>query len=250
MSKLCKNCGYTNADYAKFCVRCGARLDEEAAPLSAAVGGTDEGTEERKELTAPEGGRPADVRGETRPAPDAPKNAPEGAEKKPEDTAEKAPEGAEPPREERKVRAEWNGSDCRLDYGGERPSVSSGQERQSFTTANGTPYYRSPSLYPYAGPSAEPRDYARRRMEETAQRARARSVSKRKALFILAFVGLMLDFWCGIGALLCLPVAILASVEARRLYREEKKTSAQLLWAMVIGYVGSALGLVFFILMI
>lgn len=112
MSKLCKNCGYTNADYAKFCVRCGARLDEEAAPLSAAVGGTDEGTEEGKELTVPEGGRSADVRGEMRPAPDASENLPEGAEKKPEDMAEKAPEGAEPPREERKVRAEWNGSDC------------------------------------------------------------------------------------------------------------------------------------------
>ena len=49
---------------------------------------------------------------------------------------------------------------------------------------------------------------------------------------------------------MCLPVAIVASVEARRLYREEKKTSTQLLWAMIIGYIGSLLGFAFLFLLI
>ena len=53
---------------------------------------------------------------------------------------------------------------------------------------------------------------------------------------------------CGQAARLQ-PVAN-GSVEARRLYREENKMSTQLLWAMVIGYVGSLLGFIFLFLVI
>jgi hypothetical protein len=68
-------------------------------------------------------------------------------------------------------------------------------------------------------------------------------------LFALAFVGLLLDFLCGVGFFMCLPVAIIASVDSRRLYAAEKKTSTQLIWTMVIGYIGAVLGLIFLILM-
>ncbi|MFR1982421.1 MAG: hypothetical protein ACLS4Z_00785 [Christensenellaceae bacterium] len=41
-----------------------------------------------------------------------------------------------------------------------------------------------------------------------------------------------------------------ATVFSATLRTKEKKTSAQLVWAMVVGYVGAVLGLVFFILMV
>ena len=72
----------------------------------------------------------------------------------------------------------------------------------------------------------------------------------KKTLFILSFVGLLLDFLCGIGALMCLPAAIISSVYSVRLYREEKKTSTQLVWAMIVGYVGAVFGILFLVLMI
>ena len=73
---------------------------------------------------------------------------------------------------------------------------------------------------------------------------------RHKSLFILSFVGLLLDFLCGIGALMCLPAAIISSVYSVRLYKEEKKTSTQLVWAMIVGYVGAVLGILFLVLMI
>lgn len=71
----------------------------------------------------------------------------------------------------------------------------------------------------------------------------------KKRLFVLAFVGLLLDFIYGVGAFLCLPVAILATRDILWLNREKKKLSTQLVWATTIGYIGAVLGLVFLILM-
>lgn len=115
------------------------------------------------------------------------------------------------------------------------------------TTAVGT--VRSPYSNSADGKfSAE--DYESRRREQVEAAKKKRLTERRKVLFALAFVGLLLDFICGIGFLMCLPVAIVASVDAKRLYVSEKKTSAQLIWAMVVGYVGAVLGLIFFILLI
>ena len=71
-----------------------------------------------------------------------------------------------------------------------------------------------------------------------------------KTFFVLAFVGLLLNFVFGYGAFLCLTVAILASVKSRRLYRLEKKWNAKLVWAMVVGYLGALVGIPFFIVML
>lgn len=169
-----------------------------------------------------------------------------------------------------KISAEWNGAEYSGNAGAQpsvRPEIPSGPlpgapgpssggdpgyfRTPPFTTANGTPYYRAPSAYPQTGFSpAQSQEFVRMRQEELARRAKMQAFAKRKTLFVLAFIGLLLDFVFGIGALMCLPVAIVAFVEARRLYREEKKTSTQLLWAMIIGYVGSLLGFAFLFLLI
>ena len=169
-----------------------------------------------------------------------------------------------------KISAEWNGTEYNGNAGAQpsvRPEIPSGSlpgapgpssgenpgyfRTPPFTTANGTPYYRAPSAYPQPGFSpAQSQEFVRMRQEALARRAKMRALAKRKTLFVLAFIGLLLDFVFGIGALMCLPVAIVASVEAGRLYRLEKKTSTQLLWAMIIGYVGSLLGFTFLFLVI
>lgn len=125
---------------------------------------------------------------------------------------------------ETKIGAEWQGNDCRW-YGS-------------------SPYSNS------ADGKFSAEDYESRRREQVEAAKKKRLTERRKVLFALAFVGLLLDFICGIGFLMCLPVAIVASVDAKRLYVSEKKTSAQLIWAMVVGYVGAVLGLIFFILLI
>ena len=71
---------------------------------------------------------------------------------------------------------------------------------------------------------------------------------RKKRLFALAFVGLLLDFIFGIGCLLCLPVAICASVDAGDFYQSRKKITTWHLWAMVVGYLGTLFGLSFLIL--
>lgn len=73
---------------------------------------------------------------------------------------------------------------------------------------------------------------------------------RKKKLFVLAFVGLLFDFIFGIGAFLCLPAAICASVDAKRVYAERKKVTTWQLWAMVVGYLGALFGLAFFVLII
>ncbi len=125
---------------------------------------------------------------------------------------------------ETKIGAEWQGNDCRW-YGSSPYSDSADRKF-----------------------SAE--DYESRRREQVEAAKKKRFTERRKILFALAFVGLLFDFICGIGFLMCLPVAIVASVDAKRLYVSEKKTSAQLIWAMVVGYVGAVLGLIFFILLL
>ena len=318
MSKICLNCGHSNSDVAKFCVRCGMRLPEEPdMGKNPPEGEADKGaaalfgpfTAESAELTDTEhGGNVSDGTTGT-PAETRPENA--GIEEVPDkaegagndgsaDRADGAREtgggeaafetgpvvagGTQPPRAEPessdplassgpeggKVSAEWNGGEYSGNTGAQpsvRPEIpsapqpgapgpSSGEtpgyfRTPPFTTANGTPYYRAPSGYPQPGFSpAQSQEFVRMRQEELARRAKMRALSKRKTLFVLAFVGLLLDFLFGIGALMCLPVAIVASVEARRLYREENKMSTQLLWAMVIGYVGSLLGFIFLFLVI
>ena len=75
-------------------------------------------------------------------------------------------------------------------------------------------------------------------------------ISKRRVLFFLSFIGLMLDFFWGLGFVVCLPTAIVASVDLAKLYRTDGKHSTQLVWACVVGYLGAVLGLAFFILMV
>lgn len=159
--------------------------------------------------------------------------------------------GAEPPEKkegengetENKISAEWKGGNCRCDYGSALPPET--EQRAPFVTANGTPYYRSP--LPVQPAPADMRDHVRGRAERASAR---RSFSLRRNLFILAFVGLLLDFWCGVGALLCLPAAIGATVLAAKRKREGRPVGTQLVWAAVVGYLGGVLGIVFFILMV
>lgn len=197
MGKICLQCGHTNDDDSKFCVRCGTRLPE----LSE--------------------------------------------------------NGADGEKEENKVCAEWQGDDCRCEFGkgaeGSAPPAGENYGQPS-VSANGTPYVAPNGRYQggfvYGVPAGEPGNYAAQRRQWLETTRKARVAGKRKALFVLAFVGLLLDFLCGIGALMCLPVAIISSVELNKMYKEEKKTSTQLVWATVVGYVGALLGGLFLVLMI
>ena len=74
--------------------------------------------------------------------------------------------------------------------------------------------------------------------------------NRKKKLFVLAFVGLLLDFIFGIGWFMCLPVAICASVDAGQYYKTRKKITTWHLWALVVGYIGTIFGLAFFVLML
>ena len=145
-------------------------------------------------------------------------------EKAPDETLSGQDFSASRDENETKIGAEWQGNDCRW-YGS-------------------SPYSDS------ADGKFSAEDYEPRRREQVEAAKKKRLTERRKVLFALAFVGLLLDFICGIGFLMCLPVALVASVDAKRLYVSEKKTSAQLIWAMVVGYVGAVLGLIFFILLI
>lgn len=77
-----------------------------------------------------------------------------------------------------------------------------------------------------------------------------RLLGRRKVLFVLAFVGLLLDFIYGIGAALCLPVAVVACRDLSFLHKRKGAPSTQLVWAAVVGFLGALLGIVFFVLMI
>ena len=90
-----------------------------------------------------------------------------------------------------------------------------------------------------------------RNTEEDRRLARLKKTSDRKkTLFVLAFVGLLLDFIVGIGWILCLPVCICAAVDCKRLYAERKKCATWHVWAIVVGGVGTLFGLTFFLLML
>lgn len=86
--------------------------------------------------------------------------------------------------------------------------------------------------------------------EERRKRKLARAFARKKRLFALAFVGLLLDFIVGIGWFLCLPVAILATVDSRLICAEKKKLTTWHLWAMTVGYLGALFGFVFFVLIV
>lgn len=86
--------------------------------------------------------------------------------------------------------------------------------------------------------------------EERRKRKSARAFARKKRLFVLAFVGLLLDFIVGIGWFLCLPVAILATVDSRLICIEKKKLTTWHLWAMTVGYLGALFGFVFFLLIV
>ena len=85
-------------------------------------------------------------------------------------------------------------------------------------------------------------------LEETPSQSKAEKIRVgAKTLFALAFIGLLLDFVFGVGALLFLPVAIVASVYQAQLYRLEQKVNARLVWAIVVGFFGVLFGVPFFI---
>ena len=231
MSKICLNCGHEADDNAKFCIRCGSRFSDKSAEIEkseAADRAERSDKSERLEENAvfPDAEKQRTVEELT--GRDFSSSA-DGAAK------------AEAPSEERRIGAEWQGSDCRCFGDAGSPSG---------TTA---PFYGRNPYQPSDGNAPRPlspQEYEAQRLRQVAQARSERALNVRKLLFVLAFVGLLLDFVCGIGFLLCLPVAVTATVFSATLRTKEKKTSAQLVWAMVVGYVGAVLGLVFFILMV
>ena len=72
---------------------------------------------------------------------------------------------------------------------------------------------------------------------------------RKKTLFALAFIGLLLDFVFGVGAFLCLPVGILAAVDGKRTFEARKKMTTWHLWAIVVGGLGTVFGAAFMFLM-
>lgn len=154
--------------------------------------------------------------------------------------ADETPENAE-----EKISAEWQGASCRYDYGGVSPKSADETGTGTFFSAEGA---YGVGWREEMDRRSRDRTKEQNRREKDARRLRA--LKRRKVLFALSFVGLLLDFVCGIGFLICLPVAVVASVDLRRLFAEEKKTSSQLVWAATIGYIGGLLGLIFFILML
>ena len=259
MSKICLHCGYTNDDQAHFCVRCGARFSENAENgANPNVRFGENGLPSRE---AGQEQQPSAITGDGAAALDEEKTE---TELKDRDAGEfsrsfpsDAPSGGGEAADENKISAEWQGTNCRCAFGTNPSAPASGAENAPYnapvTTANGTPYRPvAGNRYPPYAPNAvySPQYYAaqRQRYEEAAKVARV--ANTKKTLFILSFVGLLLDFLCGIGALMCLPAAIISSVYSVRLYREEKKTSTQLVWAMIVGYVGAVFGILFLVLMI
>ena len=109
---------------------------------------------------------------------------------------------------------------------------------------NGTPY-QNPYGNPYAYISAETEE---ERKEREVKQKKARVSERKKKLFTLSFVALLLDFICGIGCSLGVYVSARATGDYKFLLREEKKRSAQLVWAMTIGYIATLLGFLFFLM--
>lgn len=297
MSKNCLQCGYINDDKANFCVRCGTRLPAvgESANTDGRFGenGAAEASERNESPAfgqtigggetignvwggADNFGTDGSVRdGNVESGNDGNVGTDDGSVRGEADNVGNG----------NKVSAEWQGSDCRCDFGGAgtcAPTPGNAYNQPS-VTPNGTPCGPSYGPYgPYYGPAYGPAGappqggyyggnynnynygnyggapapgysseyYAEQRRQWAENARKTRVASKRKTLFVLAFVGLLLDFLCGIGALMCLPVAIISSVELSRFYREEKKMSTQLVWATIVGYIGALLGLLFLIFMI
>ena len=97
--------------------------------------------------------------------------------------------------------------------------------------------------------------YAELARESEAQKAerekrqkRQRVLSRRKSLFSLAFIALLLDFICGIGCILGIFVVIRAAGDYRFLRKEEKKKSTQLVWAITVGVLSTVLGALYLLL--
>jgi hypothetical protein len=64
---------------------------------------------------------------------------------------------------------------------------------------------------------------------------------KRKALFALSLVGLLLCYIFGIGALMCLPVGIISLIEYN------KCKSSTLLWSVFVSLTGFIIGTIYFL---
>lgn len=99
-------------------------------------------------------------------------------------------------------------------------------------------------------PYSSDEDSSKERAEDERERKLKRASARKKTLFVLAFVGLLLDFVFGIGWILCLPVAVTATADGRLVYAEKKKWTTWHLWAVTVGYLGAAFGLVFFLLIL
>lgn len=110
---------------------------------------------------------------------------------------------------------------------------SEGSETRAVWQSNGSPYENA---------------------QQTKEALRAerlnRANERKKTLFTLSFVGLLLDFLMGIGWFLCLPVAICAATDIKRLLSAGKKPSTWHIWATTVGFFGALFGLFFFLLML
>jgi hypothetical protein len=137
--------------------------------------------------------------------------------------------------DEGKISAEWQGKNglCDVDLA----NANAGQYDPQYNPAQYNPAWKGEM------DARTPAYYEAQRRAQTEEVQKTRSLGRRKKLFVLAFIGLLLDFACGLGFFMCLPVAIVATVDAKRLYAAEKKTSTQLIWTMVIGYLGALLGI-------
>lgn len=187
MSKNCLQCGHTNDEKAKFCAHCGARFSPEPENAAVENGRNLEKTSEKEEfMRGPEGvtKQSAEV--------DSGKNS--------GDASAESSSFSEEISDADRIRAEWQGTDCRC-YGGGKagntPAPHSGAYPDSYGSV-------SPGRNFQGG---LPEYYETRRRQWTEEARKARLASKRKTLFALAFVGLLLDFIYGIGFLMSVPVA-------------------------------------------
>ena len=102
------------------------------------------------------------------------------------------------------------------------------------------------TVSPYAYLSMETQE---EKKEREKRQKTTRVIDRKKKLFTLSFVALLLDFICGIGWFLGVYVVAQATADDRFLRKEEKKRSAKLVWAMTVGYIATLLGLLFFLLL-
>ena len=86
------------------------------------------------------------------------------------------------------------------------------------------------------------RETEEQKAEREKRQKREKVLSRRKSLFSLAFISLLLDFICGIGCILGIFVVVRAAGDYRFLRKEEKKKSTQLIWAITVGGLATVLG--------